>query len=343
MADVRLSQRRRGRSPSKSLAASNFTTSTAQLGCLGQPWETRMGPAHNHHDHVDAGHGRALAIGVALNIVYVAIEAGYGLAIGSLALLSDAGHNLSDVVGLLLAWGGLALARVTPTHRRTYGWRGATILASLLNAMLLLVAVGGIGWEAVRRFSTPTEIGGMQIVVVASIGVVINTVTALLLMSGRKGDLNMRGAFLHMAADAGVSVGVVIAGLAIYFTGRTWIDPAVSLVVAAAIFLSTWGLLKESINMAMQATPEGIDPTEVEDYFASLSGITAVHDLHVWAIGTTEFALSVHLIKPRVEDEDALLREMSRDVHQRFNIQHATFQIERGSGPACQQSLPGSL
>ncbi|TWT92872.1 Cadmium, cobalt and zinc/H(+)-K(+) antiporter [Botrimarina colliarenosi] len=203
------------------------------------------------HDHVATNHGRAFAIGVGLNIAYVLVEAGFGFATGSLALLSDAGHNLSDVFGLLLAWGGHALASISPSRRRTYGWRGATVLAALLNALLLLAAIGGIAWEAVRRFSEPAELGGLSIVAVAGMGVVINAATAMLFWSDRRDDLNIRGAFLHMAADTGVSVGVVVAGLGIWATGWAWIDPVTSLVIAAVVFVSTWNLLRESSNLAV--------------------------------------------------------------------------------------------
>ncbi|TWT86138.1 Cadmium, cobalt and zinc/H(+)-K(+) antiporter [Pseudobythopirellula maris] len=291
--------------------------------------------AHSH-DHGGDDYGRAFAIGVALNVAYVLVEAGYGLASGSLALLSDAGHNLSDVFGLLLAWGGHALAKIPPSSRRTYGWRGASVLAALLNALLLLAAIGAICWEAVRRFSEPAALGGTTIVVVAAVGVVINTITALLFVAGRKHDLNLRGAFLHMAADAAVSVGVVLAGLGIYATGWHWIDPTTSLVIAAVIFWSTWGLLKESANLAIQGAPEGIDIDEVRRFLNELDGVTAVHDLHVWAMSTREAALTVHLVKPQVENDDPLLEHARRGLHERFGIDHTTIQIERGE--ACRQS-----
>ncbi|MEM9659368.1 MAG: cation diffusion facilitator family transporter [Planctomycetota bacterium] len=290
----------------------------------------------HHHDHAPRDYGRAFAIGVALNLAYVAVEAGYGLATGSLALLSDAGHNLSDVVGLLLAWGGHALAKVPPTSRHTYGWRFATVLAALSNALLLVAAVGAIAFEAISRFSAPVPIAGTPIIVVAAIGVVVNALTALLFWSGRKRDLNLKGAFLHMAADAGVSVGVIVAGLAISATGWAWIDPVTSLAIAAIIFVGTWGLLKESANLAIQGTPEGIEPHEVERCLAALEGVDGVHDLHIWAISTQETALTAHLVKPRVEDDDELLRRAETELHERFGIEHTTIQIER-NGIECGQ------
>ena len=215
------------------------------------------------HDHAPADYGRAFALGVALNVGYVAVEAGYGFWSGSLALLADAGHNLSDVAGLLLAWGGYALAKCPPTDRRTYGWRGATVLAALANGLLLLVAVGAIAWEAVGRFADPAPVPGLTVVAVAAVGVVVNTVTALLFFAGRKGDVNVRGAFLHMAADAAVSLGVVVAGLLIRYTGADWLDPATSLLIAAVIFAGTWGLLREAFDLSVQAAPAGVDVAEI--------------------------------------------------------------------------------
>lgn len=298
--------------------------------------------SHAHHDHAPANYGRAFAIGVALNVLYVAIEAGYGFYTGSLALLSDAGHNLSDVVGLLLAWGGFALASLGPSPRRTYGWRGATVLAALGNALLLLVAVGAIAWEAVHRLTAPAEVGGLQVAVVALIGVAVNTITAMLFWSGRRHDLNLRGAYLHMAADAAVSVGVVIAGLGIYATGWTWIDPVTSLVIAAVIFFATWGLLVASINLAIQGVPEGIDPAAVRDYLASLEGVTALHDLHIWAMSTSSTALTAHLVRPELTNDDVFLHDAADALHDRFGIEHTTLQIERGTGP-CHVSDSGCV
>ena len=284
--------------------------------------------SHNH-THGPSHYGRTFAIGIALNLAYVVVEAGFGFWDNSLALLSDAGHNLSDVIGLLLAWGGFALARIPPSPARTYGWRGSTILAALFNALLLLAAVGAIVWESLRRLFETGEVPGTSMIVVAAVGVIINTATALLFLRDRHHDLNIRGAFLHMAADAGVSLGVVVAGLVIRQTGWHWVDPAVSLAIAAVIFMSTWGLLKESMNLAMQAVPPGIDPEEVQSYLASVPGVTQVYDLHIWAMSTTETALTAHLVKPTVSDDDALLCQLQKELHDRFGVEHATIQIVR--------------
>jgi cobalt-zinc-cadmium efflux system protein len=289
-------------------------------------WKFAM--PHNHN-HSPQHYGRAFAIGIALNAVYIAVEAIFGFWGNSLALLSDAGHNLSDVIGLLLAWGGYALARIPPSPERTYGWRGSTILAAMFNALLLLAATGAIAWEAIHRLFTSTEIPSSNMIAVAALGVVINAATALLFLRGRHHDLNIRGAYLHMAADAGVSLGVVIAGIAIQATGWQWLDPATSLVIAAIIFLGTWGLLKESLNLAMHAVPPEIDLEEVRNYLTALPDITSVNDLHIWAMSTTETALTAHLVKPREENDDALLRELQKELHDRFGIEHATIQIER--------------
>jgi cobalt-zinc-cadmium efflux system protein len=275
-------------------------------------------------------------MGIGLNVVYVAIEVAVGVWGNSLALLSDAGHNLSDVIGLLLAWGGHALAQIPPTRERTYGWRSTTILAALFNALLLLVAVGGIVGEALRRLFTESAIPSAGMIGVAAVGVLINTATALLFLRGRDHDLNIRGAFLHMAADAAVSLGVVLAGIAIQITRRTWIDPVTSLVIAAIIFIGTWDLLRQSLHLAMQAVPPGIDPQAVRELLASAAGVTQVRDLHIWAMSTTENALTAHLVKPGAEDDDRLLRELERQLHERFGIEHVTIQIERAeNGAAC--------
>ena len=293
-----------------------------------------MAHGHSHH-HGQANYNRAFAIGVGLNVAYVAIEAGFGFAAGSLALLADAGHNLSDVLGLLLAWGASWLATRSPTRRRTYGLRRSSILAALANAMLLLVAVGGICWEAIRRLLSPEPPPGQAVIWVAAVGIVINTATALLFLRGSERDLNLRGAFLHMAADAGVSLGVVVAGIAIAWTSWTWIDPAVSLAIAAAIFVSTWGLFRESLDLALDAVPAGIDPEAVRQYLAGLPGVIAVHDLHIWALGTSESALTAHLVVPERLDHDALLADLTRQLHDRFAIEHATVQIEKGTSADC--------
>jgi len=294
--------------------------------------------AHTHphsHDHgnrhTPADYNRVFAIGVTLNVIYIVVEAGYGFLAGSLALLADAGHNLSDVLGLLLAWGANYLVQRKPTTRHTYGWRKSTILAALTNAIILLVAMGGIAWEAVRRFSDPSPVAGKTIIVVAAAGVVINTATALLFLSGRKKDLNIRGAFLHMAADAGVSAGVVVAGVVILTTGGLWIDPVVSLIITAIIVAGTWGLLRDSFNLALDAVPADIDPEAVKSYLAELPGVTGVHHMHIWAMSTSETALTVHLQKPDAGDDDLVIEQASRELHERFGIEHITIQWERGS------------
>jgi len=282
-----------------------------------------------YHDHGPKDYNRAFAFGVALNVGFVIVEAAYGIMAGSLALLADAGHNLSDVLGLLLAWGANYLVRRKPTERRTYGWRKSSILAALINAVILLFAFGGIAWEGIRRFRAPVPVAGKTIIFVALVGVVINTVTALLFFSGRKSDLNIRGAFLHMAADAGVSAGVVIAGVAILFTGMPWIDPAISLVITVIILFGTWRLFQDAFDMAMDAVPRGIDPEAVKAYLSNLPGVIGVHDLHVWAMSTTETALTAHLIKPDPKDDDALIEKASKELHDHFGIDHITLQWER--------------
>jgi cobalt-zinc-cadmium efflux system protein len=294
----------------------------------------------NTHNHGPADYNRAFAIGVVLNFGFVIAEVIFGFTADSLALLADAGHNLSDVAALLLAWGASVLSRLRPTARRTYGYRSTTIIAALVNAVILLVAVGGIALESVQRFKSPAQTAGETIVIVAAIGVVINTVTALLFFAGRKKDLNIRGAFLHMASDAGVSAGVVLAGIGIMTTGWLWIDPLVSLVIVAIILVSTWGLLKESMNLALQAVPAGIDTQMVSDYLSRLPGVTAVHDLHIWAISTTETALTAHLVKPDPIDDDVLITQARRDLFENFGIDHMTLQWERSDsfvqcGAAC--------
>ncbi|MGA8019186.1 MAG: cation diffusion facilitator family transporter [Desulfobacterales bacterium] len=294
----------------------------------------------NTHNHGPADYNRAFAVGIVLNFGFVIAEVFFGITADSLALLADAGHNLSDVAGLLLAWGASVLSRLQPTARRTYGYRSTTIMAALVNAVILLVAVGGIALESVQRFQSSAPAAGETIIIVAAIGVVINTVTALLFFAGRKKDLNIRGAFLHMASDAGVSVGVVLAGIGILTTGWLWIDPLVSLVIVAIILVSTWGLLKESMNLALQAVPAGIDTQMVSDYLSRLPGVTAVHDLHIWAISTTETALTAHLVKPDPIDDDVLITQARHDLFENFGIDHVTLQWERSDsfvqcGAAC--------
>jgi cobalt-zinc-cadmium efflux system protein len=277
---------------------------------------------------------------VVLNIGFVIVEVVYGFLSDSLALLTDAGHNLSDVLGLLLAWGAATLARRKPSPRRTYGFSRATIIASLFSGLLLMGAVGAIAWEAVSRFMEPAAPVGKTIVIVAAIGVVINTTTALFFMRGRDSDLNIRGAFLHMAADAAVSLGVVVSGLLIWKYGLTWIDPASSLLIAAVIFASTWGLLRDSLNLAVDAVPREVDPTAVREYLVAQQGVVAVHDLHIWAMSTTDTALTAHLVMHPRPMDDTFLNRLSAELERQFNIHHPTIQIEtEGAENICQQAM----
>ena len=285
---------------------------------------------HAHvHNHAPADFGRAFIIGIVLNTIFVIAEVVYGVLAKSLALVSDAGHNASDVLGLLLAWGAYLASRRRPSQKHTYGLRRSSILASLTNAVLLLIALGAIIWEAVHRFSQPAPVAGGTVIWVALLGIAVNGVTAFLFASGRKGDLNLRGAFQHMFADALVSAGVVVAGAAILFTGWNWLDPLVSLVLAAVILYGTWGLLRESLDLALDAVPEGIDLNEVRTFLGGQSGVAGVHDLHVWGMSTTETALTVHLVVPQgLPDEE--LQHLRRELHQQFGVEHATVQIEQG-------------
>jgi len=282
------------------------------------------------HDHGPANFSRAFAIGMALNAAFVAVEVIFGLIAHSLALISDAGHNLSDVLGLFLAWGASVLARRRPAPRRTYGLRRTSILAALINAVVLLVVTGAIAWEAVLRFGDSNAVAGKTVILVAIAGVGVNGVTALLFLSGRKGDLNVRGAFTHMAADAGLALGVALAGVAILLTGWHWLDPAASLVISGFILIATWALLRESVNLALDAAPEGVDVAGIETYLSHLPGVDRVHDLHVWAMSTTETALTAHLVISRRPVGDAFLAGVCRALHDKFEIEHATLQIEEG-------------
>jgi len=261
------------------------------------------------HSHAPTNFGRAFAIGVVLNLGFVIAEFFYGRAAHSLALVADAGHNLGDVLSLLLAWGALLLSKRLPTQRRTYGFRRSSILASLVNAVVLLVTVGAVAWEAIRRLSEPAPVGEITVIWVAAVGILINGITAVLFMSGRKDDLNIKGAFLHMASDAAVSLGVVLAGVVILFTGWFWLDPVVSLVVMGVILVGTWGLLRDSVNLALDAVPENIEIGDVETYLRALPNVSDVHDLHIWGMSTTEAALTAHLVMPNASCEDSLLRD----------------------------------
>jgi len=295
---------------------------------------------HRARSHVDRRKDfqRAFAIGTALNIAYVIAQIAFGIVAHSLALLADAGHNFGDVLGLLLAWGASYLVKTQPTTHRTYGLGRASILAALANAILLLIAVGAITWEAIRRFSNPGEVAGTTVAIVAAIGIVINMATAMLFFSGRKADLNVKGAFLHMAADAAVSAGVVVAGMMIIFTGWHWIDPIASLAINAVIVWGTWGLLRDSIAMALDIVPSNVDPAAVRKYLETQAGVTAVHDLHIWPLSTTETALSAHLVKPDAEIDDEMLACVCNELAHRFGIVHATIQLEHGdSAHPCRQ------
>jgi cobalt-zinc-cadmium efflux system protein len=294
------------------------------------------GHDHGHgHSHGPASFGRAFAIGIALNTAFLVIEAVYGVLSHSLALLADAGHNLSDVLGLLVAWIAAILTRRPPGGRFTYGLGGSTILAALFNAVLLLVAVGAIAWEAIGRFSEPEPVAGATVMLVAGVGILVNGATAWLFASGRKGDINIRGAFLHMAADAVVSLGVVLAGLAIVLTGWLWLDPAMSLLISAVIVWGTWGLLRDSITMSVAAAPAHVDLDQVRAYLRDLPGAAAVHDLHVWPMSTTETALTAHLVFPQGHPGDRMLAEICHELRRRFRIGHATIQIELDPDAAC--------
>lgn len=310
-----------------------------------------MGGAHSHshlhdhdhdhrhgHSHAPADFGRAFAIGVVLNSAFVVVEAVYGILSGSMALVADAGHNLSDVLALMLAWGASIAAKKPASARFTYGFKSSTILAALANALLLALAIGAILFETIHRLVDPAPVEGMTMVVVAGIGIVINTATALMFMRGRKNDLNIRGAFLHMTADALVSVGVVIAGLAILTTGQVWIDPVTSLIIVAVIAWGTWGLAKDSIKLGLHAVPENIDVESVRTHLLGHYGVDQVHDLHIWPMSTTETALTAHLVMPSGHPGDAFLQILAEQLKSSFGIGHVTIQVEHSrdcSTPGC--------
>jgi cobalt-zinc-cadmium efflux system protein len=286
---------------------------------------------HSHHHHpAPKNYTRAFIIGTLLNVGFVIVEATIGFLTNSLSLLADAGHNLSDVLGLLLAWGATWLVQRRPTRRYTYGLRRSSIFAALINAIALYIALSFIAFEAVQRISHPVPIPGLTIIWVALIGVVINTATALLFMSGRDRDINLKGAFMHMAADALVSVGVVLAGLIIWLTGWQWVDPTVSLIISVFIAVGTWNLLKESVTLAMDGVPDHIDPQAVRTFLNELPEVVAVHDLHIWAMSTTEPVLTAHLVVPKVSPGDGFLERVNQDLHHHFGIEHSTLQIEEG-------------
>ena len=296
------------------------------------------GHEHDHghgHSHAPKDFGRAFLIGIVLNTGFVIIEAVYGWLSGSMALIADAGHNLSDVLALLLAWGASAAAKRPPTQRFTYGFKSSTILAALANAGLLLIAIGAILFETLRRVAEPAPVQGETMAIVAGIGILVNAGTAALFLKGQD-DINIRGAFLHMAADALVSLGVVIAGLAILWTGERWIDPAVSIAIVLVIAWGTWGLLKDSVAMSLLAVPKSVSESEVRTYLAGLTGVEAVHDLHIWPMSTTETALTAHLVMPEGHPGDAFLHMVAEELNHHHRIGHTTIQVERDRSCATQ-------
>lgn len=294
----------------------------------------RSEEGHSHatsHAHAPKDFNRAFAIGVGLNLALVVAQIVFGLVAHSLALVADAGHNFADVLGLLLAWWASRLAKSPPTRERTYGLGSASILAALANALFLLVTMGAVGWEAITRLEKPTQVQGQLVIWVAAAGILINGASAALFYSGRKGDLNVRGAFLHLAGDAGISLGVVIAGVAIVVTGKLWIDPIASLVITVIIIYSTRGLFRDAMNLALQAVPRGIDISEVRQWLEARPGVAGVHDLHIWAMSTMQTALTAHLVKPDGKLDDDTLHDIAHEMEHRFDIQHVTIQWEQRS------------
>jgi cobalt-zinc-cadmium efflux system protein len=283
---------------------------------------------HGHHPAGRADYGRAFALGIVLNLAYVIAEATFGALSGSLALLADAGHNLGDVLGLALSWGAAVLSRREPSGRFTYGLRSSSILAALANAIILLVVTGGIAWEALWRLSHPIPVAGSTVAWVAAAGILVNGATALLFARGRQRDLNLKSAFLHMATDALVTAGVLVAGIAIALTGLPWLDPAVSLVISGVIVYATWDLIRGAISLALDAVPEGIDAAAVRAHLAAMPGVAAIHDLHIWGMSTTETAMTCHLVMPGGHPGDAALGRLARELEERFGIHHSTIQIE---------------
>lgn len=297
--------------------------------------------SEHHHDHTHApdNFNRAFAIGIALNLAFVGVEAFYGWQINSLALLADAGHNLSDVAGLVLAWGGALAGRLRPDARHTYGWKRGTILAAFANALVLLMAIGALMWEAFGRLTSPgtdTPSQGVTMMAVAGLGIVINAATAVLFMRGSKNDLNIRGAFLHMAADALVSVGVVLAGAVSLWMDWPWTDPMVSLAIGFVILWGTWQLFKESLHLLFDGVPSNLDPHAVQTYLEGLPGVTEVRDLHIWAMSTSQVALTAHLVMPKATSDDDFLVMATEQLHEQFQITHVTLQLSRNAvGKAC--------
>ncbi|SEO04264.1 cobalt-zinc-cadmium efflux system protein [Nitrosospira multiformis] len=287
-------------------------------------------PEHHNHSPV-RDHGRAFVIAIALNVGFVVVEFGYGFAANSTALMADAGHNLSDVLGLALAWGAAILSRKAPSERYTYGLRSTSILAALANAVLLLVACGAIAWEALQRFSQPPLVAGLIVASVATAGLMINGLSAWLFLKGSKEDVNIRGAFLHMATDAGVSAGVLVSGVAILFTQWYWLDPVISLMVVTIIMFNTWGLLRDSVQLALSAVPPHIDIAAIEAFLRNQPGVTDVHDLHIWGLSTTESALTVHLVMPNGYPGDAFMDNIRNNLESHYAIHHSTLEIEQGT------------
>ncbi len=283
--------------------------------------------AGHDHDHAPANFNRAFAIGIALNIVFVVIESFYGWKVNSLALLADAGHNLSDVAGLVLAWGGALAGKLLPDARHSYGWKRASILAAFANALLLLVAMGSLAWEALHRLTAPEPMEGLTIIAVAGVGIVVNTATALLFMRGREYDMNIRGAFLHMAADALVSLGVVLGGALYLWQGWQWIDPVMSLLIAVIIIVGTWDLFRQSLHLLFDGVPDSVDLHAVRTCLLALPGVQRVHDLHIWAMGTSHIAMTAHLVMPLGHPDDAFLQVATQQMHDEFNISHVTLQV----------------
>ena len=302
----------------------------------------------HEHEHLPpetaANHlGRAFLVGISLNLAFVALEAVFGVLAHSTALLADAAHNLGDVLGLAMAWGASALARRAPSDLHTYGFRRSTVLAALANAVLLLAAVGAVAWEAIGRFHTRTAPHGTTMMWVAAVGVAVNGISSLLFRRGSKGDVNVRGAFLHLAADAAVSAGVVVAGALVWRTGSAWIDPATSLLVSAIVLYGTWGLLRDALHLAMDGVPRDIDLEKVRAFLRELPEVEAVHDLHVWAMSTTEVALTAHMVMPWPTCEPAIFAELEHELHERFGISHVTVQLDGATARRCARSAPEAV
>ena len=299
---------------------------------------------HSHKHPTPKNYTLAFGIGTALNVIFVIVEFAFGFLSNSLALIADAGHNLGDVLALLLSWGATFLAQRKPTATKTYGLRRGTILAALISSLILLMTMSIVAWEALGRFTTATEVNSITIIIVAAIGVVINTITALLFLSSQREDLNIKAAFIHMAADAGVSLGVVIGGIIIFMTGILWLDPAISLIIVAVIVISTWGLLHDSFNLAMDGVPKGINVDEVREFILQQPGVSQIHDLHVWAMSTTQVAMTAHIVRDTKQLDDTFLYQLSTALQERFSIIHPTIQIESGSqAELCEQAHHDSV